>query len=318
MRKVFFFLFVLMVQFITAQSDSLTIKSDSLKASLLWVQKNKLGIDLNEVAFVNWSSGGVNSVSALFDVSSSLKYEHENLIWNNTISGRYGINKQQTEDLRKTDDLIEVNSSLGYKKDTLTNWYYTAKFNFKSQFTNGYNYPNKTNAISKFMAPGYLFFGAGMEYGKNIDKFSLYFSPMTLKATFVLDDDLANSGAFGVTPAVLDENGEVLEAGEKTRQEVGILVTNAYETELFENIALNNAVSLYTDYLNSFGNIDVNWEINFDFKVNEFVKASLGSHLKYDNDTKIQVETDIEDEFVEEGAKVQWKQQIGIGVTLDF
>ena len=221
MRKVLFYLFVLSIQFIMAQSDSLVINTDTLKVSLPWVQKNKLGVDLNEVAFVNWNSGGVNSVSALFDVSSSLKYVRKNLIWNNKILGRYGINKQQTQNLRKTDDLIEINSSLGYKKDILTNWYYTAKFNFKSQFTNGYNYPNKTNVISKFMAPGYLFFGAGMEYGKNIEKFSLYFSPITLKATFVLDDALANAGAFGVSPAVLDENGTVLKKGKSLGKKWG-------------------------------------------------------------------------------------------------
>ncbi len=87
---------------------------------------------------------------------------------------------------------------------------------------------------------------------------------------------------------------------------------------IFENIALKNAVSLYTDYFNSFGNIDVNWEINFDFKVNQFVKATLGSHLKYDNDTKTPVEVVDGEEYAEEGAKIQWKQQIGIGVTLDF
>lgn len=320
MRKIYFFLLTLSFQLTMAQSDSLVVKVDSLKVDLPWVQKNKINLDLNEVAFVNWNSGGVNSVSALLGVLSTLKYEHEDLdlIWLNTVSGRYGINKQQVQDVRKTDDLIEINSSLGYKTDSLTNWYYTAKFNFKSQFTNGYAYPNTSKPISKFMAPGYLFFGAGMEYGRNIETFSLYFSPLTLKGTFVLDDDLANAGTFGVEPAIVDDEGNVIVEGEKVRAEVGVLITKAYETVIFENIALKNAVSLYTDYFNSFGNIDVNWEINFDFKVNQFVKATLGSHLKYDNDTKTPIEVIDGEEYAEEGAKVQWKQQIGIGVTLDF
>ena len=31
------------------------------------------------------------------------------------------------------------------------------------------------------------------------------------------------------------------------------------------------------------GKVDVDWEVVFDFKVNQYVKATLGSHIKYDN-----------------------------------
>ena len=141
---------------------------------------------------------------------------------------------------------------------------------------------------------------------------------MTLKTTFVLDEDLANEGAFGVEPAILDSTGNVLVKGENIRKEVGILVTNSYEMEVFENIKLKYILSLYTDYINKFGNIDVDWKIDFDFKVNSFVKATLGSHLKYDNDVKTTKPSAIEGEFDEAGAKVQWKQFLGIGFELDF
>ncbi len=33
-----------------------------------WKHKNSIGFDLNEVAFVNWNAGGVNSISGLFKV----------------------------------------------------------------------------------------------------------------------------------------------------------------------------------------------------------------------------------------------------------
>ena len=76
---------------------------------------------------------------------------------------------------------------------------------------------------------------------------------------------------------------------------------------------------MYTDYLNSFGNIDVDWEVVFDFKVNNFVKATLGSHIKYDNDIKIIEEAETEEaEAIERGASIQWKQLLGIGVVVDF
>ncbi|MEO6347202.1 MAG: hypothetical protein ABIO60_04750, partial [Aquaticitalea sp.] len=183
---------------------------------------------------------------------------------------------------------------------------------------NGYNYPNRSKPISTFMAPGYLFIGGGVEYGKNLQKFSTYFSPLTFKSTFVLDKDLSNAGSFGVRKAVVDSEGNIIMQGERVRTEIGILLTNEFETEVFENIAIKSRESLYTDYLNSFGNIDVDWEVMFNFKVNKYVKASLGSHLRYDNDVKTIVPTEIEDEYEMQGAKIQWKQILGIGVVVDF
>lgn len=295
-------------------------KADSLAAieKPKWVQKNKAGVDISEVTFINWNSGGSNSISALLGMDSSLNYKYRNFYWGTQGKIRYGVNKQENQKLRKTEDIIEFDSKMGYRKDSLTNWFFSAHFNFKTQFTHGYNYPNREQAISKFMAPGYMFIGGGAEYGKDMEKFSFYFSPLTVKTTFVLDRALANKGAFGVEPAVYDDAGNLIKSGEMSRAELGILVTNYFETEMFENINISSKISLYTDYINSFGNIDVDWLVNFDFKVNRFVKASLGSHLRYDDDIKILTPTDVKDKYVENGAKVQWKQILGIGVAVHF
>lgn len=311
----FYILFLVLFSFqIVKAQDSIVKGLDTVK----WVQKNRAGLDINEVTFVNWNAGGSNSVSALFNIFSSLRYKKDNLIWRNSIRARYGVNKQENQKLRKTEDEVELISTIGYRKDTLTNWYYSGKFNFKTQYSNGYNYPNRDNPISRFMAPGYLFVGGGVEYGKNLEKFSIYFSPLTFKGTFVLDQDLADTGSFGVEPAIYDTSQNRVKKGDNARTEMGILVTNAYETEVLENIYVRNQLSLYTDYLNSFGNIDVDWEVVFDFKVNDYVKATLGSHIRYDNDIKTMEETAVVDEFIERGAKLQWKQVLGVGVTMDF
>ncbi|WP_223033089.1 DUF3078 domain-containing protein [Hanstruepera marina] len=307
---------------IFAQPDSLFFKQSTIPLTPIWSQDNKFGVDINQVAFVNWNSGGVNSIAALFALKSALKYQYRHFIWDNLLDARYGVNSQQNQELRKTDDLLEVRSSLGYRKNKFTNWYYSARFSFKTQFAKGFNYPNTDNVISKFMAPGYLFVGGGVEYGKNIEKLSTYFSPLTLKSTFVLDEDLSNAGSFGVAPAEYDNDGNLIAEGERVRKELGILLTSAYEAELFQNIAIRNLVSFYTDYINDFGNIDVDWELVFDFKVNSFVRATLGSHLKYDNDVKLLVEVEDPEndelEFAEEGARVQWKQILGVGVIVGF
>lgn len=320
MKNSLFVLLSFFVQSLIAQPDSLFIKyhSDKKYDGPQWKQKNKFGVDLSEVAFVNWNSGGSNSISGLLGFESSANYKDPFFYWNNNLNIRYGINKQESRELRKTDDLFEINSNLGYQPDKYSHWFYSARFNFKTQLANGYNYPNMEKEISRLMAPGYLFFGGGMEYGKHIEELSFYFSPLTLKTTFVLDQDLANAGAFGVDPAVLDSEGNVIVPGSRVRSEVGILLTNSYEMEVAENIRVNNQVNLYSDYVNNFGNVDVDWRINFDFKVNSFVRATFGSHLRYDDDIKISEPSEIEGEYDEAGAKVQWKQFLGVGFAVDF
>lgn len=303
----------------TVENDSLVQQTDSIVS--YWKEINRASLDISEVAFVNWNAGGSNSISGLLGLEVQRKYQKDHMVWENRGVARYGVNKQQNQELRKTDDLLELHSRFGWRKDTISNWYYSANFSFKTQFTNGYNYANSdSKPISKFMAPAYMFLGVGTVYGEHIESFSAYLSPLTLKSTFVLDQDLADTGAFGVTPATYDDLGNRLTKGNNSREEIGILVTSAFEKELLENIKVRNLVSLYTDYLNDFGNIDIDWELNLNFIVNEYVRATLGSHLKYDNDVKIaaQVEDVAIEETVLEGAKVQWKQLLGIGVLVDF
>lgn len=301
------------------ESDSLTQQKDSIVT--YWKEINRASLDISEVAFVNWNAGGSNSISGLLGLEVQRNYQKDHMVWENRGVARYGVNKQQNQKLRKTDDLLELHSRFGWRKDTISNWYYSANFSFKTQFTNGYNYSNSdSKPISKLMAPAYMFLGVGTVYGEHIESFSAYLSPLTLKSTFVLDQNLADAGAFGVTPAIYDDLGNRLTKGRNSREEVGILITSAFEKDLFENIRVRNLVSLYTDYLNDFGNVDIDWEVNFNFQVNEYVRATMGSHLKYDNDVKIaaEVEDNGVDETVLEGAKVQWKQLLGIGVLVDF
>jgi hypothetical protein len=317
--KIFKFtlLFFLVCIGVNAQQHSVIITKKPLPDSLKpWKIKHKIGVDVSEVTFVNWSAGGSNSISALTNVVSTVSYRKERISLINRAVLRLGGNKAEGQRIRKTDDAVELSSNFGYQKDTMSNWYYSARFNIKTQLIDGYNYPNREKRISKFFAPGYIFAGIGSEYGRNIEEFSVYFSPLTYKGTFVLDRNLSNAGAFGVDPAVIDAQGNIIKSGERVRSEIGILFQGTYETNLFENIDLRSQVELYTDYLNSFGNVDIDWEFLLDFKVNSFVKAGLGSHIIYDDDIDAFEEKD--GEQVNVGPKVQWKQILGVGVVVVF
>ncbi len=296
-----------------------TKKLKRFKMPSFWTEENTLGMNMSEVAFVNWNAGGDNAVSALANAKFVRNYKFRYVQWDNDLVLRYGLNAQEGRKLRKTEDVIRFSSTFGYRRDTITSWYYSAKVRFNTQFTNGYKYPDRSKPISRFMAPGYLFFGGGVSYIPEGKNFNLYISPLTQKATFVLDQELANEGAFGVTKAVRDSNGLIIREGENKFIELGFAITNEWKTPIFTNVNVDHRISLYTDYLRSFGNIDVDWELNFEFIVNDFMKATLGTQIIYDDDIRF------DQTFTPEGAilfagvpKVQFRQLLAIGVSYSF
>jgi len=285
---------------------------------ILWTQKNVVGVNFNEVAFVNWNAGGNNSISALFFGNFERNFQRELLSWKTNGSIRYGLNAQEGRELRKTEDQIVFNSTFGYRQNPTSNFRYSAKFNFNTQFASGYRYPDTKKPISSFMAPGYVFLGIGAEFTDPKEDLIIYLSPVTQKSTFVLNQTLANEGMFGVTPAVRDELGNIIKEGEKVHTEFGILFTGSFKKEIFTNVNLENQLSLYSDYLNKFGNVDVDWELKLNLVVNDFIKANIGSHLRYDDDVKVKEDTNSDGELEILGPRVQFKQMLGVGVVYEF
>jgi len=300
----------------TVLTDSLDVKADSIN---YWKTSRKAFLMFTQNSFVNWSAGGNNSISGLLRVNITKNYNNDkHLIWNNELKGSYGLNKESKRELRKTEDRFELNSTFGYRKDTESDWYYSAKFNFRTQYTNGYRYPNTEKPISKLFAPAYLFLGVGSEYALKEQKLRIYISPITNKTTFVFSNSLANEGAFGVTKATYDEDGVLLTRGKHTKMEFGTLVTGEWKTDVMENIKMENILILYSDYVNNYGNIDVNWEFNLDMTINKYIKANVGAHILFDDDDK--TKKDIDDDGVLDilEAKIQLKQILGVGISYTF
>jgi len=281
-----------------------------------WTKVNKVGLDISQITFVNWNAGGNNSISGLLRGQFIRTYTNGNLHWKNELITRYGINKQEAQDVRKTDDQLQLNSTFGYRTDTISNWYYAGKFNFNTQFANGYAYPNTNLAISKPFAPAYIFIGVGSEYSRKDLNLNVYLSPLTQKTTLVFDERLANQGAFGVEKAIYDADGNLIRRGKNIRTEVGILITNQWKTEVYQNMILEHRVSLYSDYINNFGNIDVDWQLQLAMIVNKYVKATIGTHILYDDDIKFKEE--VAGVQVTKGPRIQLKQLLGVGVEYTF
>ncbi|MFC2125334.1 DUF3078 domain-containing protein, partial [Bacteroidota bacterium] len=211
----------------------------------------------------------------------------------------YGLIKQESRNLNKNDDRIELISKYGRKAGE--KWYYAVDLTFRSQYYKGYKTPEDSVKISDFLSPGYITLSLGMDY-KPTGNFSVMLSPLTSKFTIVIDDDLSSLGAYGVA------------VGENIRSELGGYIKLIYKKEdVVKNVDFATNVDLFSNYVENPEKIDVNWELFLDMKVNDLLSASIKTHLIYDYDIKfINEDTGVEED------QIQFKEAFGFGITYKF
>jgi len=268
------------------------------KDTTYWKSAGIAGINMSQVSLTNWAAGGDASVAFDLNFSYGLDYNKDKNMWNNRLELAYGLNNTSSNGTRKTNDKIYFASNYGYKISN--NLYLSAALAFNTQFAEGYNYEvSTTNHISTFMAPGYLSFGPGLTWTPK-SWFIATFSPATWRETFVLDDNLSALGAFGVDP------------GKKTRSEFGGNLTAEATYEFLPNMTLYTRLNLFSDYLGKPENIDVRWDTQISMKINKWFSANLQLNMIYDDDTKIT------DKNGRTGARVQFKEVLGVGLQVNF
>jgi hypothetical protein len=243
-----------------------------------------------QTSLTNWVAGGNNSISENFVFNASLNYMDDKYFWDNNLAAEYGLlySSGSTPELMKATDKLSLTSIAGRKISKT--WSASALFNFYTQFAKGYDYPNTDVYISNLMAPAYLSLALGFTYKSN-EKYSLFLSPVTERATFVLDDTLSNRGAFGVKP------------GKKTLFETGAYVLAITNQSLTKDVSLISTLDLFTPYSKDFGHIDVNWNLLLNYKINKLLTASLNTTLRY---------------YEKEIKKVQFKEMFGLGLAYTF
>lgn len=296
----------IVVAFIALIFQVVSQDSTAVQPNPNWKLKSIIGLNITQSTFTNWAAGGRNNLSGLGFVNAQAEYSKDKLKWLNTMSLGLGGIQYFDEGIQKTEDVIDLQSTFSY--GIKSPWFFSILGGFRTQFIDGFANIADTIRSSTFMAPGYVNISIGMEYVP-IRKLRIMASPLSGKFTFVQDQRLANLGAFGVTPAVLDGTGQISVLGETFRPEIGSYLRIIYNKELMENIDLRSRVEFFSNYMENPENIDVNAEVILNFKVNKWFSASLNMNLIYDDDIQIT------DRFGNVGPRTQFKQVIGLGVT---
>ena len=184
MKKILISTFTLAMLSVTfAQEDAKDRKlndgtmADTAKEG--WTKKGTNSLLFNQAAFSNWVSGGVSSVGLLANADYEFNLRKGKTMWDNRIILGYGLQTNEGESTKKTEDIIDLTSK--YRRQiNESKWYFGSALNFKTQFTKGYEYTDETTTIdgvdyttevrtitSNFLAPGYLQIGAGVDFIPN-------------------------------------------------------------------------------------------------------------------------------------------------------
>ncbi|MVZ65277.1 DUF3078 domain-containing protein [Sphingobacterium sp. DK4209] len=262
-----------------------------------WTIKGENTFLINQSSFSNWAAGGINSMAGNLIFNYDFNYKKDKWSWDNKVLAAYGQTFQKETDWRKNDDRFSLNSLLGYQ--AAEKWLYTVFLNFNTQFANGYSYDNDNagTLISKAFAPAYLSFGPGIAY-KESDNFRINLSPAA--ARFIMVGAKSLRGLYDV------------DVDKFSRNEFGASLDAYYKLGIMENIALENILKLYSNYLQDPQNVDVDYTANLKMQVNKFISVNAAAQLIYDDNI------DVPKSDGTKGPGLQVRQVLGAGVTYKF
>ena len=88
-----------------------------------------------------------------------------------------------------------------------------------------------------------------------------------------------------------------------SRFELGASFSSFFKKEIYENITLENSLSLYSDYLYKPKNIDFDYTLSIVMQINKFISTNLVFQFVYDDN---------------EIKKMQIREVIGLGVNINL
>jgi hypothetical protein len=279
------------------------------------------GLNINQLTLSNWAAGGENTWSGKAFANFSLIYHKRRFEQRLVGAFAFGISRFGDKRLEKQDDKIDLTYALSL--DSKTQWNISAVATFNTQFANGYKYPNDSTVISSFLAPGYLTLSAGYSYKTKNERFQILLSPLAGKVTFVMNQELADKGNFGVKKGYYEEDGTWV-PGENVAASVGVNVIINYKQPIGKNFKYITMLNTFYNYIERRNDdrlpIDVNWENTLEFSITKYISTILFVHLKYDHNTTFPIYEEIEgvQTVVDNVPKLQLKESVGIAFIHKF
>ena len=318
-----------------------------------WTNSLKTQINIGQTSLTSWAAGGDNlsvSMQAFIDVNAN--YKKKSLFWNNRLQLDYGFLYASSKPiLQKNADRIYLESKFGYQ--AIENLFISANFDFKSQFSHTYDYPNPTkkwnpdtkeeipfeegekpgrkdwlhfkNLKSGFLAPAYTNLALGIDY-KPLKWLSINLAPLTGGFVIVCLDELKQS--YGMKEKKMNEEerlafeeakkgGDPKAIGAYYRDakfEFGAQMKVDVGVNVNDNFKYTSQLVLFSNYLDHPENMRVNWDNRFDWKLAKYFSLTLLTNLIYDPNIIVRTTKDIEADLPGK-QRVQFRESLAFGFT---
>ena len=301
-----------------------------------WTNSLKTNVNIGQTSLTNWAAGGDNTVSFAGFVDGNANYAKDEMFWNNRLQLDYGFLYASSKPiLQKNTDRIYLESKWGYKTESMKNLYFSANYDFKSQFTTGYDYntPGDIDGLegealknawkeartlkSGFLAPAYTNLALGIDY-KPAKWLSVNFAPVTGGYVIVQDEALRQSYSMqlkkeyeGKDAAEIPTDGSQYKG---SRFEFGAQLKVDAAVNVNDNFKYSTQVVLFYNYLAGQKCPRINWDNRIDWKLAKYFSLTMTTNLIYD-DTILITNPKDKEQFPNGKARVQFKESIAFGFT---
>ena len=301
-----------------------------------WTESLKTNVTLGQTSLTNWAAGGDNTMSLAAYIDGNANWKKGDMFWNNRLQLDYGFLWASSKPiLQKNTDRIYLESKWGYKAPSTRYLYFSANYDFKSQFTTGYDYKTpasvtdaegndlKGSALrdvwrdardlkSGFLAPAYTNLALGIDFVPT-KWFSLNFAPLTGDLVIVKNEALRSAYSMplkkqyeGVTEG-LPGNGSEFSS---VRFGFGAQLKMDAKVNINDNFAYSTQVVLFANYLDINHCPRINWDNRIDWKLAKYFSFTITTNLIYDDTIMI---ADANGENPK--ARVQFKESMAFGFT---
>ena len=288
---------------------SAPVAAQEVKKPQYWATSLKTQINVGQTGLSNWAAGGDNTLSLAAFIDGNANWKKNDMFWNNRLQLDYGFLYASSKPiLQKSTDRIYLESKWGYKTPSMKNFYFSANYDFKSQFSSGYDYktPSKVtddqgneltgSALrdlwrdarvlkSNFLAPAYTNLALGIDYKPN-KWLSVNIAPVT--GGFVIVRDASLRQRYSME---LKESSKRLEevfssydetsASESEKKEYA-----AYQASLTDGTAYRSAKFEFGAQMKADAKVNVNDNFSYSTQVVLFVNYLDINHcprINWDN-----------------------------------
>ena len=305
-----------------------------------WTESLKTQINFGHTSLTNWAAGGDNTVSLAAFIDGNANWKKGDMFWNNRLQLDYGFLWASSKPiLQKNTDRIYLESKWGYKAPSTKYLYFSANYDFKSQFTTGYDYKtpesvkddlgndlegsalrevwrNARELKSDFLAPAYTNLALGIDFVPT-KWFSLNFAPLTGDLVIVRKEALRGNYSMPLKKEYEGKTENVPVDGSQfsaIRFGFGAQLKMDAKVNVNDNFSYSTQVVLFANYLDIKHCPRINWDNRIDWKLAKYFSFTITTNLIYDDTIMIVNEKDVE-KYPNGKARVQFKESMAFGFT---